>query len=128
MSLYQQFKATKKLVEKTKFVKIYTCRFHDKLYKIVVTKRFADKHTVLKCEENHILWDQIPALFNWGGRMHGEYRPVYQTGQDKGYTVLFVVRGKPNGVIGLDDGIFCSADKFDENCVNVMTYKHFKKL
>ncbi len=128
MSLYQQFKTTKNLVEQTKFVKVYTCRLHDKSYKIVVTKRFANKHTVLKCEDNHILWDQIPALFNWGGNMHGEYRPVYQVGQDKGRTVLFVVRGKPNGVIGLDDGIFRSSEKFDENGVNVMTYKRFKKL
>ncbi len=128
MSLYQQFKTTKKCIEQTRFVNVYTCRLHGATYKVVITRRCANKHTVLKCEGNHILWDQIPALFNWGGSMHGEYRPVYQVGQDKGCTVLFVVRGKSNGVIGLDDGVFRSADKFDENCVNVMTYKQFKKM
>ena len=128
MTLYQQWKATGTLLEVTRFVKVYACRFGGKTYTIVLTKRFANKHTVLKCEGNHVLWDQIPALFNWGGSMHGEYRPVYQTGREKGGIVLFVVRGRPNGVIGLDDGIFRSADNFDESCVNVMTYKRFKRL
>ncbi|MBE6757326.1 MAG: hypothetical protein E7552_02095 [Ruminococcaceae bacterium] len=94
----------------------------------MITKRFANKHTVLKCDGNRIVWEQIPALFNWGGSMHGEDIPIYQYNQERERCVIFVVRGKPNGVIGLDDGIFRSADKFDENCVNVMTYKRFKKL
>ena len=126
MTLYRQFQLSKQLVEETKFLKIFSCSFQEKTYKIVITKRFANKHTVLKCEGNRLLWDQIPALFNWNGKMHGEYRPIYQVGEENGYVVLFVVRGKPNGVIGLDDGVFHS--KRNENGVTVMTYKQFKKL
>ena len=125
-SLYWQFKSSKMLLEQTKFVRVYSCRHREKTYKIVVTKRIANKHTVLKCEGNHIVWDQIPALFNWNGKMHGEYRPVYQAGQDKEYVVLFVVRGKPNGIVGLDDGVFRS--KMGESGVTVLSYKGFRKL
>ena len=36
--------------------------------------------------------------------------------------------GKPNSIIGLDDGIFRSVHKYDENYINVMSEARFKEL
>lgn len=77
MSLYRHFKNNKILLSQTRFVKVYSCCLDDKPYTIVVTRRPANKRTVLTCEGNRIVWEQIPALFNWGGSMHGERQPIY---------------------------------------------------
>ena len=36
--------------------------------------------------------------------------------------------GKPNSIIGLDDGIFRSVHKYDKNYINVMSEARFKEL
>lgn len=36
--------------------------------------------------------------------------------------------GKPNSIIGLDEGIFRSIHKYDENYINVMSESRFKDL
>ena len=128
MKLFEQFKISKQLIEKTKFVKIYKCVLDDKEYKILVTKRFANRHTVIHCIDDRIVWEQIPALINWGGKMPGKREIVYKFAQDKNSVIVFVIRGKPNGITGLDDGIFRCANNFDDNYISVMTYNRFKNL
>ena len=41
---------------------------------------------------------------------------------------IFVIMGKPNSIIGLDEGIFHSVHKYDENYINVMSEARFKEL
>ncbi len=128
MTLHTCFKTTKTLVEHTKFVRVYRFVAENTTYTIVLTKRFANKHTIIHCAENQIVWQQIPALFNWGGNMPGVCTPIYKCVQDKHSVTLFVVRGKPNGFTGLDDGVFRSANTFDKRYINVMSYSRFKNL
>ncbi len=128
MKLFEQFKISKQLIEKTKFVKIYKCVLDDKEYKIITTKSFANRHTIIHCIDDRIVWEQIPALINWGGKMPGKRETIYKFAQDENSVIVFVIRGKPNGIAGLDDGIFRCANNFDDNYINVMTYNRFKNL
>lgn len=128
MTLFECFRTTKKCVTKTKHVRVYRCVLEEDRYTVVITKRLANKHTVIHCNDDTIVWQQIPALFNWGGNMPGVYTPIYKFTQDKQAVTLFVVRGRPNGFVGLDDGVFRSANTFDKESINVMSYARFKKM
>ncbi len=127
MKLFAHYRTSKQLIEKTKFVKVFSCNFDGKEYKIVLTNRFANDHTFIHCKDGHIVWQQAPRL-NWGGKMVGTRDVIYKYIQDKRFITVFVVKGNPNEITGLDDGVFGSADKVDENNVNVMVYSRFKKL
>jgi hypothetical protein len=39
-----------------------------------------------------------------------------------------IILGKPNSIIGLDEGNFRSVHKYDENYINVMSEARFKEL
>ena len=127
MKLYEAFKKYGRLVETTEFVKIYKCVFNGEEYHIVLPKRFATKNSVIHCIDNYIAWEQVPTVPRLAGQWNGEKKPIYRFGDKAKYTV-FVVKGHPNGFIGLDEGIFHSANRFDKNAVNVMSFRRFKKL
>ena len=118
MKLFNSFKAAKKLINETEFVKIYKLIHGEKEYKIIITKRFANKHTIIHFTDNTIFWEQIPHFPRLAGRPYG----------DKFLNTLFVVKGSPLGDEGLDDGIFRSPKRYNENFVNCMTYKKFKNM
>ncbi len=128
MKLFEQFSNSKHLVEETRFVKVYRCKIDGKPYQVLFTKKFANRYPTLHCKDNYIFWEQVPVLVNFMGRLHGQIIPIYKFSRDAGEGSVMVIRGKPGGIIGLDDGIFRCADKFDDNCINVMTYHQFKHL
>lgn len=128
MKIFEQYKINKQLIEKTKFVKIYKCDFDGKEYRIVLTKKSANKYSIIHCKDEHIVWQQVPRLFNWGGKAIGTTNVIYKFVQDKNCVTIFIIRGKPNGITGLDDGAFRCANNFDEDYINVMSYSRFKKL
>ena len=127
MKLFEQYKTSKRLIEKTEFVKVYSLTFDGKEHKIVLANKFANDHSFIHCKDGHIVWQQAPRL-NWGGKMVGTKDTIYKFVEDKNCVTLFVVKGKPNEIIGLDDGVFRCADNFDETCLNVMSYREFKSL
>ena len=47
---------------------------------------------------------------------------------DKNMVTLFVIKGKPRSIWGLDEGIFCSVNHMDPSHINVMSEKKFKEL
>ncbi len=99
-----------------------------KEYEIILTRKIADGHTIIHCKDELVVWQQVPRFFNWSGSMRGKKMPIYKCVQDKNRTTIFVIKGNPNEITGLDEGVFRSADRFDEACVNVMSYNHFKTL
>ncbi len=129
MKMFDCFKRSKELIEETKFVEVYKLLYNDKEYKIIVTKKIANKGTMLRFIDDTVYWQQIhrlPIFF-----FYGDKTPVYKFDVDytgKVSNTFFVVRGTPLGEEGLDNGIFRSPKKFDENFVNCMTYKKFKKM
>ena len=128
MKLYQEFNRTKNLVTETEFVKIYQCTVEGQKYKIIFTKEYANSRTAIHCVDNIVGWEQRPLMTRNSGYCPGEYVPIYRFVVDKDIMTLFVVRGRPRVIEGLDAGIFCCADRISEGCANVMSLKRFKEL
>ena len=128
MSLYELFRNKAKLCEETEFIKVYRIMAKDKEYKVVLTKKRANGHTVIHCEHNCIKWEQVPLFPRFAGRNYGDKVPIYTAIPEKTCVTVFVVCGKPNGFVGLDDGYFRCAGNFDERCINVMSYHRFKQM
>lgn len=126
MSIYQRFQTAARLCEETEFVKIYRMTVADKPYKVVVTKRKANGHTVIHCERGYVAWEQVPLFPRLSGRNYGDKTPIFTAIPEKDCVTLCVVKGKPNGFVGLDDGVFRCADNFDESCIHVMSWRRFK--
>ena len=128
MTLYQMFKTKARLCEETEFVKIYRMTVVDKEYKVVITQKRANDHTVIHCEHNHVAWEQVPRFPQLAGRRYGDKTPIFRALPEKNCVTLFVVKGKPDGFVGLDEGIFRHIDHFDDRCINVLSYRRFKRL
>lgn len=129
MKMFDCFKRSKELIEETKFVKVYKLLYNEKEYKIIITKRIANKGTILRFIEDSIYWQEIHRLPIF--LTYGDKTLIYKFDTDytgKISNTFFVVRGTPLGEEGLDNGIFRSPKKFDKNFVNCMTYKKFKKM
>ena len=63
------------------------------------------------------------------GRLYdGEVEFIEHFSEDRGYVTVFVVKGKPNSITGLDEGIFASFARFDKHRINVMSESRFKEL
>lgn len=128
MSLYKCFKAEAVLHEKTDYVKVYRLLANGKEYRVVITKKRANRHTIIHCKNNHVAWEQVPRYPRFAGRNYGDRIPICVAKPEKGRVTLIVVQGKPNAFVGLDEGVFHCADNLDETAVNVMSYQRFKKL
>ena len=128
MAFYRLFQTKARLCEETEFVKTYGMMVADQDYKVIVTKRRANGHTVIHCEDNRIAWEQVPRFPRFAGRNYGDKTPIYTAIPDKTCVTVFVVRGKPDGFVGLDDGVFRCADNFDEQSINVMSWRRFRRL
>lgn len=126
MTFYQSFKIAGQLIETTDFVKIYKYIFKDEEYRIIITKRFATKHSIIHCIDDYIAWEQVPAIPRLAGKWYGDRIPIYKF--DTKNNIIFVVKGSPNGFVGLDEGIFHSANNFNKTSVNVMSFRRFKNL
>ena len=128
MTLYQRFKTYAVLCEQTAFVRVYRLTAEGTDYKVVVTKKRANGHTVIHCENNRIAWEQVPLFPRFAGRNYGDKVLIYTAIPEKTCITLFVVKGRPDGFIGLDDGVFRCADNLDERSINVMSEVRFRRL
>ena len=128
MKLFNSFKENKQLINQTEFVNVYSVKCDDKEYTIIIPRERANKKTIIHFIDNTICWEQIP-FFRWGSvYLFGQGRiPIYKF-DGKVLNTLFVVKGMPGGDEGLDNGIFRSPKRYDENFVNCMTYKKFKQM
>lgn len=130
--IYDLFKqAAKSSAVPTTFEKMNLVRFSDgdKNYEVYFTAKRANKRTIINCVDNYIEWEQLPLLaMSWGGVYGIKKERILSVKQSKEYVRIVVIMGKPTVITGLDDGIFRSANKFDEGYVNVMSETRFKKL
>ncbi len=127
MSLYKLLKTTKPC-ERTKYVKIYRFEKDSENYKIILSTRCANRRSIIHCIDEQIVWEQFPLLPRiWAARL-GESLPIYKFEKPRKETVIFVIKGKPNGIIGLDDGIFRGIKKFDKDYINIISLQYFKTL
>ena len=128
MKLFNSFKENKQLIKQTEFVNVYSVKCDDKEYTIIIPRERANKKTIIHFIDNTICWEQIPRFPRLAGRQYGDRIPIYKFEGNKFLNTIFVLDGVPLGDEGLDNGIFRSSKKYDENYVNCMTYKNFKKM
>ncbi len=128
MKIFEAFKTSKELVKETEYLKIYKCICDDKQYKIIVTKNSANKHTIIHCIDDYIAWEQTPRLWHLAGKRYADKVPIFKFDTTDNVITLFVVKGKPNGITGLDEGIFRSANRFNDSSLNVIRYCRFKEM
>ena len=103
---------------------------HDgQTYRVIMTQKRANRLSLIRCAARTVVWEQIPFLYlRYNERGRGEVIQDIPVAVDKECVTVFVVKGKPRSIWGLDEGVFRSANKFDKNFVNVMSEKRFRKL
>ena len=129
--IYACFAVLKKQATKDRFmdkVGIVKFEYDNKKFEIYFTRKRANKYSIIHCENNNIEWEQFPVLPRITGRFYGERELLVSFASSKECVRIFVIMGKPNSIIGLDEGNFRSFYKFDENCINVMSEGRFKEL
>ena len=129
--IYTRFKELKKQSPTDCFMdKIGLVKFEDdnKKYEIYFTRKRANRYSIIHCKNNTIEWEQFPVLPHIAGRRYGIREPIIKLAPSKDCIRIFVIMGKPNSIIGLDEGIFRSIHKYDENYINVMSESRFKEL
>ena len=127
MKLFNSFKESKQLINQTEFVNVYSVKYDEKEYTIIIPKKRANSKTIIHFVDNTICWEQIPRFPRFAGRQYGDRIPIYKF-DEKVLNTLFIFKGNPLGDEGLDNGIFRSFNKYDENSVNCITYKKFKQM
>ena len=100
----------------------------DKNYEIYFTRKRANKYSIIHCKNNTIEWEQFPVLPRIAGRIYGISEPLINLSPAKDCIRIFVVKGKPNCITGLDEGVFRSMHQYDENYINVMSEARFKEI
>ena len=100
----------------------------DKNYEIYFTIKRANKYSIIHCKNNTIEWEQFPVLPRIAGRIYGISEPLISLSPSKDCIRIFVVKGKPNCITGLDEGVFRSMHQYDENYINVMSEARFKEI
>ena len=129
--IYTRFKESKSKSSTDWFMdKIRLVKFEDdgKKYEIYFTRKRANRYSIIHCKNNTIEWEQFPVLPRIMGRRYGEREPIISLSPSKELARIFVIMGKPNSIIGLDEGIFRSIHKYDGNYINVMSEARFKEL
>lgn len=110
MSFYSHYRKFGETVEENEKIKTVRFNYKDKNFVIYITKRSANKATRIHCKEDEtVYWEQI--------RMYGFANPSYverilaRLKRSADEIAIFVIKGKPGLITGLDEGIFVSAKK-----------------
>lgn len=82
----------------------------------------------IHCNGNTISWEQFPVLPRAVGRLSGIKEPLISLSPNNSVVTIVVIKGKPNSIAGLDEGIFRSVYKFDKAYINVMSESRFKEI
>ena len=129
--LYTHFKELKNHVpEDWFFDKIGLAKFEcdNKKYEIFYPRKRANRYTVIHCRGNTVEWEQFSVFSGIFGRSYSKREPIISLGPTKECVRIIVVMGKPKRITGLNEGKFRSADKYDEDYINVMPWQSFKNL
>ena len=129
--IYERFKELKKQYHRNWFmdkVGLVIFENENKKYEIYFTRKRANKYSIIHCKNNTIEWEQFPILPRIMGRRYGIREPIISIAPTKECVRIVVIWGKPNSITGLDEGVFRSIHKYEENFINVMSETRFKEL
>lgn len=130
-NIYDCFLKAKKNISNSSFsekLDIIKFEFDGILYQVFYTKKRANRYSIIHCNGNTISWEQFPVLPRVAGRLSGIKELMISLYPNNSLITIFVIKGKPNSITGLDDGAFRSVHKFDKAYINVMSEARFKEL
>lgn len=124
-SFFERFKSNAILTGNDEFFEIYRLENEGQIYVIKKTKRSANKHTVIHCENGAIIWEQIYPL----GISPVRKRTVITKSSfsECGERGIVLISGKPKCITGLDDSEFVSLHGSirSDRDIYVMSWKAF---
>ena len=127
--IFKQYLACKNKAVENKNKKTVSFEYDGQAYCVIMPKRRANRMSVIRCLNGMVVWEQIPLLYLLHNeRGAGEVIGSFPVAVDKKKVTLFVIKGNPGSIVGLDEGIFCSAKNFDSAYINVMSESRFKEL
>ncbi len=129
--IYNCFKTAKKVSKNDcvfENVNLVKFEHNSKNYEVYLTKKHANKYSFIHCKNNTIEWEQFPVLPRLLGTSRGYTTPLITLTPPSNCVKIVVISGKPNCITGLDEGIFRSVHKYDENHINVMSSERFREL
>ena len=95
------------------------------VFKVGIAPNPANRHTVIRCEKNGILWEQLHAV----GISPASTRSVLCSPSflESGKVCILLIDGAPANITGLDDGIYLSAKReYHNGGLYVMSTAAFK--
>ena len=128
-NLYKAYSVNKRKSEKAPQTTAVTFEQSGTTYRVIMTKKRANKLSVIRCMNNTVVWEQTPLLCLLNNtRGASEAIDSIPVAVSKEYVTLFVIKGRPGRIEGLDEGIFRSAGTIDTACINLMSEKKFREL
>ncbi|MBR2044158.1 MAG: hypothetical protein IJ946_07450 [Clostridia bacterium] len=112
----------------TKLLDIYSISHCEKKYKIYMFKKLTNRRTVIHCEGDSLYYEQKPLFWHLAGKRYGEKIAFFKAEKEKNVETIVVIKGMPDGIVGIDDGVFASYKKYNPRKINVMIKKHFYRL
>jgi len=109
-SFYKAFAMNKVLINSDEFCKTYTFEYGNKRIILKKTIQKANKHTVIHCKENSVVWEQIYPVGIYPARVNTVISDASFCGKD--HVCVLVITGRPMCIEALDEGIWKSAEKF----------------
>ena len=126
LSFYEAFKRNAILTHKDKLCMIYSLNYKGNDYTIKKTNRVASKHTIIHCEGENIIWEQLYPI----GASPAKERTVitkksFAKNEARG---VFVINGTPLSIKGLDENGYVSAKQsiIKKEDINVITRAELK--
>ena len=112
----------------TELLDIYTVSLGEKKYKVYMFKKITDSRTVIHCKDNCLYYEQKPLFWHLAGKRYGEKIAFFKAEKEKDVETIVVIKGVPDGIVGIDDGVFSSYKEYNPEKINVMIKKHFYRL
>ena len=98
-------------------------------YRVITTQKRANRLSSIRCENGIVVWVQRPLFhLRYSDCRRGWVLARMPVAIDKACVTLFVIKGKPRSILGLDEGVFRSANSFDSAYINLMSEKRFRML
>lgn len=128
-SLYEAYNKSAETVCENENVTCSTVEYEGHTFRIIFTKKKANKFTVISCIDNTVVWNEIPFNTYLSGFHRGDEVMIFKEKVEpvKDAFTVYVINGKPGMFKNLDDGIFRSANNpGGVKYVHVMSSKRFR--
>lgn len=126
LTFYEAFKRNAEIISKDKLCTTYSLSYNGSDYIIKKTNRAASKHTVIHCEGENVIWEQLYPLVGVSPAREKNViaKKSFAINGAKG---VLIINGTPLSIKNLDDNGFQSVKrKAEDGEINVITKAEMK--